>query len=86
MSSSAVVQRMTLINHLHASLCGPPAWTAAQNKEIESQWNRGRGAEPTRRERSAPAPPVNTNRAEAATRQGVWLKGMRDTERRLVQV
>lgn len=47
MSSSVVVQHITLINHLNASFSGPLAWTAAQNKEIESHLNQGCRAELT---------------------------------------
>lgn len=36
-----------LIKHLNASLCGPLAWTAAQNKEIESHLDQGCRAELT---------------------------------------
>lgn len=47
MSSLVVVQHITLINHLNASFSGPLAWTAAQNKEIESHLNQGCTAELT---------------------------------------
>lgn len=46
-TSSVVVQHITLINHLNASLSGPLAWTAAQNKEIESHLDQGCRAELT---------------------------------------
>lgn len=36
---SLVVQHITLINQHNASFSGPLAWTAAQNKEIESCLN-----------------------------------------------
>lgn len=41
MSSSVVVQHITLIKPLNASFSSPVAWTAAQNKEIESHLNQG---------------------------------------------
>lgn len=47
MSSLVVVQHITLINHLNASFSGPLAWTAAQNKEIESHLNQECTAELT---------------------------------------
>lgn len=65
-SSSVVVQHITLINHLNASFSGPLAWTAAQNKEIESHLNQGCRAELTWNESERAHTAVNTNQAEKA--------------------
>lgn len=81
-SSSVVVQHITLINHLNASFSGPLAWTAAQNKEIESHLNQGCRAELTWKES------YRLHRRWIPIRQRRPPERLvkRDTERQLVQV
>lgn len=74
--SSPVVQNITLINLRDASFSSPLAWTAAQNKEIESHLNSVWRAELTWNECWAAAPPVNTKQAEGA-RSNRWRPGFK---------
>lgn len=84
-SSSLVVQHITLINHLNASFSGPLAWTAAQNKEIESHLNQGVQSR-TYMKWALSECTAGEYQSGRDGRWSNWLKEMRDTERRLIRV
>lgn len=84
-SSSLVLQHITLINHLNASFSGPLAWTAAQNKEIESHLNQGVQSR-TYMKWALSECTAGEYQSGRDGRRGNWLKEMRDTERQLIQV